>query len=201
LLLEHISIVMNRILFAAAAVFFLLPGAAHAAPYLGLDLNANLLNLNPADPSAYPQTAIGPDFHVGYRFDNLNLAGELGYGSSRGQQDPDNFRMNLLTADGLYYVPIGGFLNLILTAGVADMNYGDSIATFSVFQKNGVDKTVRTGNTVFQGDEIDWRAGGGLSFILTEGYEVHFITRYQPVSMRGLADYSLSLDVGMNFYF
>jgi hypothetical protein len=192
---------MNRILFAAAAVFFLLPGAAHAAPYLGLDLNANLLNLNPADPSAYPQTAIGPDFHVGYRFDNLNLAGELSYGSSRGQQDPDNFRMNLLTADGLYYVPIGGFLNLILTAGVADMNYGDSIATFSVFQKNGVDKTVRTGNTVFQGDEIDWRAGGGLSFILTEGYEVHFITRYQPVSMHGLADYSLSLDVGMNFYF
>ena len=109
--------------------------------------------------------------------------------------------MNLLTADGLYYVPIGGFLNLILTAGVAEMNYGDSVATFSVIQKNGVAKTVRTGNTVFRGDEFDWRAGGGLSFILTEGYEVHLITRYQPVSMRGLADYSLALDFGMNFYF
>ena len=192
---------MTRILLAAAAAFFLLPGAAEAAPYLGVDLNANLLNLNPADPSAYPQTAIGPDFHVGYRFGNLNLAGELGYGTSRGHQDPDYFHMNQLTADGLYYVPIGGFLNLVLTAGIADMNYGDSTATFSVVQKNGVNKTVRTGNTIFQGDEFDWRAGGGISFILTDGYEVHAITRYQPVSMRGLANYSLSLDFGMNFYF
>ena len=192
---------MNRKLFAAAAAFFLLPGAAQAGPYLGFDVNANLLNLDPNDSSTYPQTGIGPDLHVGYRFDDLNLAGELGYGTSRGHQDPDNLRMDLLTADGLYYVPIGGFLNLLVTAGVADMNYGDSTATFSVFQKNGVNKTARTGNTVFQGDEFDWRAGGGVSFILTEGYEVHAITRYQPVSMRGLANYSLSLDFGMNFYF
>jgi len=192
---------MKRTFLAAAAVFFLLPGIASAAPYVGLDLNANLLNLNPADPAVYPQTAIGPDFHVGYRFNAMNLAGELGYGSSRGQQDPDNFRMNLLTADGLYYVQIGGFLNLIVTAGVAEMNYGDSTPTFSVVQKNGVNRTIRTGNTVFQGDELDWRAGAGLSFIITEGYEVHLITRYQPVSMRGLADYSLSGSFGMNLYF
>lgn len=201
LLLDHISIAMNRILLAAAAAFFLLPVAAQAAPYVGLDLNANLLNLNPADPSTYPQTTIGPNFHVGYRFDNLNLAGELGYGSNRGRQDPDNLRMNLLTADGLYYVPIGGFLNLILTAGVADMNYGASTATYSVIQKNGLNRTVRTGNTIFQGDEFDWRGGAGLSFVLTEGYEVHLITRYQPMTMHGVADYSLSLDFGMNFYF
>jgi|GEM_PF-5829109 len=192
---------MNRILIAAAAALFLLPGAAQAAPYVGLDLNANLLNLNQADSSTYPQTTIGPDLHVGYRFDNLNLAGELGYGTSRGEQDPDNLRIDMLTADALYYVPIGGFVNWIVTAGVADINYGDSTATFSVYQKNDVNRTTRTGNTVFHGDEFDWRVGTGLSFILTQGYEIHFITRYQPISMHGLSDYSLSLAFGMNFYF
>ena len=192
---------MNRILIAAAAALFLLPGAAQAAPYVGLDLNANLLNLNQADSSTYPQTTIGPDLHVGYRFDNLNLAGELGYGTSRGEQDPDNLRIDMLTADALYYVPIGGFVNWIVTAGVADINYGDSTATFSVYQKNDVNRTARTGNTVFHGDEFDWRVGTGLSFILTQGYEIHFITRYQPISMHGLSDYSLSLAFGMNFYF
>jgi hypothetical protein len=192
---------MNRILIAAAAVLFLLQGAAQAAPYVGLDLNANLLNLNQADSSTYPQSTIGPDIHVGYRFDNLNLAGELGYGTSRGEQDPDNLRIDMLTADALYYVPIGGFVNWIVTAGGAEMNYGDSTATYSVYQKNDVNHTLRTGNTVFHGDEFDWRAGTGLSFILTEGYEIHFITRYQPVSMKGLADYSLGASFGMNFYF
>ena len=192
---------MNRVLFAAAAVVFLLPGAAQAAPYVGLDLNANLLNLNQADSSTYPQTTIGPDIHVGYRFDNLNLAGELGYGTSRGEQDPDNLRLDMLTADALYYVPIGGFVNWIVTAGGAEMNYGDSTATFSVYQKDDVNHTLRTGNTVFHGDEFNWRVGTGLSFVLTQSYEIHFITRYQPVSMHGLSDYSLSLAFGMNFYF
>lgn len=192
---------MNRVLIAAAAVLFLLPGAAQAAPYVGLDLNANLLNLNQANSSTYPQTTIGPDFHVGYRFNNLNLAGELGYGTSRGEQNPDNLRLDMLTADALYYVPVGGFVNWIVTAGGAEVNYGDSTATYSVYQKNGFDHTLRTGNTVFHGDEFDWRVGTGLSFILTDGYEVHFITRYQPVSMHGLSDYSLSLAFGMNFYF
>jgi hypothetical protein len=192
---------MNRVLIAAAAVLFLLPGAAQAAPYVGLDLNANLLNLNPSDSSTYPQTTIGPDFHVGYRFDNLNLAGELGYGTSRGEQDPDNLRIDMLSADALYYVPIGGFVSWIVTAGGAEMNYGDSTATFSVYQKDGENHTLRTGNTVFHGDEFDWRVGTGLSFVFTQGYEIHFITRYQPVSMHGLSDYSLSLAFGMNFYF
>ena len=192
---------MNRVLIAAAAALFLLPGAAQAAPYVGIDLNANLLNLNPSDSSAYPQSTIGPDIHVGYRFDSLNLAGELGYGTSRGEQDPDNLRIDMLTADALYYVPIGGFVNLVLTAGMADMNYGDSTATFSVYQKDGENHTLRTGNTVFNGDEVDWRAGGGLSFVLTDSYEIHLIARYQPVSMKGLADYSLGASFGMNFYF
>ena len=139
--------------------------------------------------------------HVGYRFDGLNLAGELGYGTSRGKQDPDILRLNMLSADGLYYVPVGGFLSLILTAGAAEVNYGDSTAGFFVTQTNGVTKTRRQGDTVFHGDEFDWRAGAGLSFALTDGYEIHFVTRYQPVSMNGLATNALSLDFGMNFYF
>lgn len=192
---------MNRTLLAAAAVLFLLSGAAQAAPYAGIDLNANLLNLNPAASSTYPQTTVGPDLHLGYRFDNLHLAGELGYGTSKGRQDPDNLRLNMLSVDGLYYVPIGGFMNLVLTGGAVEMNYGDSTATSVVYQKNGVSHTARQGNTIFHGDELDWRGGAGLSFFLTDGYEVHFITRYQPVAMRGIADYSLSLNFGMNFYF
>lgn len=192
---------MTRLLLAAAAALFLLPGVAQAAPYVGIDLNANLLNMNSSDPSIYPQSTVGPDFHVGYRLNNLNLAGELGYSTSVGHQDPDNLRLNMLSADALYYVPIGGFLNFVLTAGAAEVNYGDSTATSFVYIKDGETRTFRQGNTIFHGDEFDWRAGGGLSFVLTEGYEVHFLGRYQPVSMHGLSDYSLGLDLGMNFYF
>jgi hypothetical protein len=192
---------MNRVLIAAAAALLLLSGRAEAAPYAGIDLNANLVNLNPADPSTYPQSTVGGAIHAGYLFDNLNLAGELGYGTSRGQQEPDNLRSDILSLDGLYYVPVGGFVNLILTAGMADMNYGDSTATFAIYQKGGFNRTARTGITIFHGDEVDWRAGTGLSFTLADGYELHFITRYQPVTMNGLANYSLSLTFGMNFYF
>lgn len=190
---------MTRILTAAVAALFLLPGAAQAAPYAGIDLNANLLNLNSADPSTYPQSTIGPAIHVGYRFDNL--AGELGYSTSRGQQDPDNLRLNMLSADALYYVPVGGFLNLVLTAGGAEVNYGDSTSNSFVYLKGGNTRTYRQGDTIFHGDEFDWRVGGGLSFNITQGYELHFLGRYQPVSMHGLSDYSAGLDFGMNFYF
>ena len=75
----------------------------------------------------------------------MNLAGELGYGTSRGEQDPDNLRIDMLTADALYYVPIGGFVNWIVTAGGAEMNYGDSTATYSVYQKNGDESHVAHG--------------------------------------------------------
>jgi hypothetical protein len=191
----------SSLVVVAAASMLLWSSGADASPYVGIDLNADLLNLNPADSFNDPQATVGPAFHVGYRFDGLNLAGELGYSTSRGEQDPDYLHLNMLTVDGLYYVPVGGFLSLILTAGAAEVNYGDSTATFFVSQVNGVTKTFRQGNTVFNGDEFDWRAGAGLSFALTDSYEIHFLTRYQPVSMRGLADYSLGLDFGMNFYF
>jgi len=192
---------MKSSLVIAAAYLLLWSSGADASPYAGVDLNSDLLNLNSADSSLFPQSMVGPDFHVGYRFDGLNLAAELGYGTGRGKQDPDILRLNRLSADGLYYVPVGGFLSLVLSAGGAEVNYGDSTATFIVNQTNGVTKTFRQGNTVFHGDEFDWRAGAGLSFALTDSYEIHFLTRYQPVSMKGLADYSLSLDFGMNFYF
>jgi hypothetical protein len=192
---------MNHNLIAASAALLLLSGGAEAAPYAGIDLNANLLNLAPAEALTYPQSTVGPDFHLGYRFDNLNLAAELGYGTGRGEQDPDNLRIDTLTFDGLYYVPVGGFVNIIFTGGMADMNYGDSTATYYVYQKGGINRTARVGITAFHGDEVDWRAGTGLSFLLADDYEVHFITRYQPVSMNGMANYSLSLSFGMNVYF
>jgi opacity protein-like surface antigen len=192
---------MKRTLIAAAIALLLPSGAALASPYVGFNLNANLLDMNQANASSFPQTTLGPDFHAGYRFDNLNLAGELGYGISRGDQTPDNLRINMLTADALYYVPIGGFLNVVLTAGMAEVNYGDSQATFSVVQENGQTKSVRTGNTIFGGNELDWRVGTGLSFAFTDGYEVHLLTRYQPLSMGDRTNYSLSAGFGMNFYF
>jgi len=192
---------MKRTLIAAAAALLLPSGAAEAAPYVGVNLNVNTLDVNQANTAAFPQSTIGGDFHGGYRFDNLNLAGELGYGTSRGEQTPDNLRINMLTGDALYYVPIGGFLNIVLTAGIAEVNYGDSRATYSVVQENGQTKSVRTGNTIFHGNEFDWRVGPGFSFALADGYEVHLITRYQPLSMGERNNYSLSLSFGMNFYF
>ncbi|MGH6829112.1 MAG: outer membrane protein [Rhizomicrobium sp.] len=186
---------------AALAGLFLAtpPLTALADPYLGFDLDAAALDLAPGDPATYPQSLLGVGAHGGYRFDNF--AGELGYSTVRGEMTPDNIRLNQLTLDGLYYVPVGGFLSLLFTGGAADTNYGDSTFTTSTYQANGTTKSVRQGNTVFGGNEFDWRAGAGLSFSLTDGYEVHFITRYQPLSMNRVANYQLSLNVGVNFYF
>lgn len=175
-------------------------GAALAAPYLGFDIDAKSLNLEPSQSQGLPQNGLGVDLHGGYRFDNL--AGELGYGYARGEVAPNNLRLNQLTLDGLYYVPVGGFLNLVLTAGGADTNYGDStFTTRQVSRSDGTTKTQRQGITQFGGNEFDWRAGGGLSFNFIDGYEVHFLTRYQPLSLGGRASYALTLNVGMNFYF
>jgi len=191
---------MKRTLIAAAAALLLPPAAAEAAPYVGVNLNATSLDTNQSNPASFPESTIGPDFHVGYRIDSLNLAGELGYGTNRGTQDPDILRINMLTGDALYYVPIGGFLNGVLTAGMAETNYGMSSPTFHVAMVNGVNKSFRTGNTIFHGNEFDWRVGGGLSFQLTDTYEVHLLARYQPMSMGELTNYALSLSFGMNFY-
>lgn len=191
---------MKRILIAAAAAL-LLPSVAEASPYIGVDLNANMLDYKLGSASTFPQSALGPQFHVGYLADGLNLAGELGYTTTRGEQTPDNLRINLLTADALYYVPVGGFLRVVLTAGMADMNYGDSRATYSVVRTNRQTKSMRTGNTIFGGNEFDWRAGTGLSFAIADGYEAHLLTHYQPISMGNRANYLLGLSFGMNFYF
>jgi hypothetical protein len=190
-----------RLSFAIAlGTLGLFVGEAAAAPYLGFDVDAKSLNLEPNQPATYPQSGLGVNLHGGYRYNNL--AGELGYGFVRGEVAPNNLRLNQLTLDGLYYVPVGGFLNLVLTAGAAETNYGDSsFITTSVQRSDGSTKSQRQGITQFGGDELDWRAGGGISFNLLEGYELHFLTRYQPLSLGRRADYALTVNVGMNFYF
>lgn len=192
---------MKRTLIAVAAALLLPSGAAQAAPYVGIDLNANLLDLNESTAASYPQSTLGPQFHAGYLLDGLNLAGELGYSTSRGEQTPDNLRLNMLTGDALYYVPVGGILNIILTGGMAETNYGDSEATYAVGVEHGETKSFRTGNTIFGGNEFDWRAGAGLSFRLADSYEIHLISRYQPISMGDRGNYLFSMNFGVNFYF
>lgn len=184
----------------AVAILGLLTGGAQAAPYLGFDINAQSLNLEPNQPAVYPQSGLGVNLHAGYRFDNV--AGELGYGFARGEVAPNNLRLNQLTLDGLYYVPVGGFLNLVLTAGAAETNYGDSSFVTTIVQRDdGSTKSQRQGVTQFGGDEFDWRVGGGLSFSFLDAYEVHVLTRYQPLSLGDRASYALTLNAGMNFYF
>ena len=177
------------------------PLAALADPYLGFDVDASALDLAPGDPPTYAQSLLGVGAHGGYRLGNI--AAELGYSTVRGEMAPNNIRLNKLSLDGLYYVPVGGgFLNLVFTGGAVETNFGDSNFITGIYQaKDNITKSFRQGDTVFGGDELDWRAGAGLSFPFAGFYEVHVITRYQPLFISGLANYDLSLSVGMNFYF
>jgi hypothetical protein len=183
--------------FLLATLFALLPlSAAQAAVYAGADLDIDSTDFKNSAPQIFPQSTIGPDVHVGYHF--ASWAVELGYGTTHKAFQDTELRFNRLTGDGLMYVPLGGFLNLILTAGVSDTNSGASTFTHKAYQQDGIDKVTRVPTPLLTGDEINWRAGTGLSFSFGGGYEFHVIGRYEPLTVNGLSNYALSMSTGFN---
>jgi hypothetical protein len=183
--------------FLLAIFFALLPlSAAQAAVYAGIDLGIDSTDLKNSASNLYPESTIGPGVHLGYHF--ANWAVELGYGTTHKAFQETELRFNRLTGDGIAYVPLGGFVNLLVTAGMSDTNFGASTFAHKSYQQNGIDKTTRVATTLLNGDEFNWRAGTGLSFSFGGGYEFHVIGRYEPLGMKGLANYALSMDTGFN---
>src|SRR5665213_110855 len=181
--------------FLLATFFALLPlSAAQAAIYAGADLAIDSTDLKSSAPQIFPESSIGPGVHLGYHF--ANWAVELGYGTTHKAFQATELRFNRLTGDGLMYVPLGGFLNLIVTAGMSDTNFGASTFTHKSYQQDGIDKTTRVPTPLVGGDEFNWRGGTGFSFSFGGGYEFHVIGRYEPLSMKGLSNYALSMDTG-----
>ena len=183
-----------------AALFVVLPlSTAQAAFYGGLDFDADSVTFNSSAPNQLPDGQLGLGAHVGYHFDNL--AAELGYGTTRSSYFQEDLRFNRLTLDGIYYIPIGGFLNLLVTGGGSQTNYGASSYIQKSYMEQAIVKTTRVPTTVLSGDEFDWRAGAGFSFQFSHGYELHVIGRYEPLTMNGIADNALSVGVGFNIEF
>ena len=110
---------------------------------------------------------------------------ELGYGTTHKAFQETEIRYNRLTGDGLVYVPLGGFLNFLVTAGLSDTNFGASTFQHKSYQQDGIDKTTRVATTVLTGDELNWRGGAGLSFSFGGGYEFHVIGRYRAADHEG----------------
>jgi hypothetical protein len=188
---------MNRSFLLSAILIALLPAsAAEAAVYAGFDLAADSLNLNSTAPQLFSQSLIGPQIHGGYHWNDF--AAELGYGTTRKSEQQTDLRFNRLTLDGIYYIPVGGFLNLALTGGMSEDNYGASNYTRKSYTEDGIIKDTRVSSTILHGNEFNWRLGGGLSFSFAGGYEFHVLAHYEPVSMNGLANNALSLQTGFN---
>ncbi len=180
-----------------AGLFALLPlSAADAAVYGGLDLVANSIDFKSTAPSLFAESLLGPTIHIGDHFSRFAV--ELGYGTVRHTFQQTDLRINRLTGDGLAYVPVGGFLNIVLTAGLSQANFGASDYTHQSYLKNGIIKQARVPATLLHGDQINWRGGAGLSFSFAGGYEFHVIGRYEPLTMSGLANSALSLNTGFN---
>jgi hypothetical protein len=181
-------------------MFLVCLSAAGAEPYVGLDSNRYSLTLSNSASQLTPQSAAGEDIHIGDRFGNL--AGELGYGTSTSYSNLslDNLHLTRLTADGIFYLPVAGGLNILLTAGGARTNYGISTYARNYYQLDNKTKSNNADAPVISGDELNWRAGAGLSFGLDE-FELRTLVRYQPLSLQGQAQNALSLDFGINFYF
>ena len=173
---------------------------AHAAPYMGLDADRTAITLKGVDPELYPQSAAGEDIHIGERFGNV--AGELSYSSDTFGDGGtlDNLHLDRLAADGVFYLPIYGGLNILAIAGGGEINYGISSYARNYFLADTKQKTINTDQTLTEGDEFDWRAGGGLSFGFDQ-FEIRAVARYQPLSMQHQAQNALSLDIGLNVYF
>jgi hypothetical protein len=183
-----------------AALFTVMPlASAQAAMYAGFDLTADSINLSNTALNLYPEAAIGPGVHIGDRFGNFAV--ELGYGTTRNSLQQADLRFNRLTADGIYYLPLGGFLNLLATAGMSETNFGTSTFTEQTYLQDNITKTTRVATTLLHGNTLDWRAGTGLSFALGDGYEFHVMGHYEPLSAKGLANYALSVNAGFNIAF
>jgi hypothetical protein len=187
---------MARILLPAILIALLPASAASAAVYAGFNLTADSVNFTDAAPSVLSESLIGPQIHLGYHLSDFGV--ELGYGTTRKSEQDTDLRFNRLTADGLYYLPVGGILNLVLTGGLAQDNYGASTFIKKSYTQDGTVKDTRVGTTLLSGNEFDWRAGGGLSFSFADGYELHVIGRYEPLTMKHLASNTLSLETGFN---
>lgn len=187
---------MTRFLLPAILIALLPTSVANAAIYAGFNLTADSVNFTDAAPSVLSESLIGPEVHLGYHLSDFGV--ELGYGTTRKSEQDTDLRFNRLTGDGLFYVPVGGILNLVLTGGVAEDNYGASTFVKKTYTQNGIVKDTRVGTTLLSGNEFDWRAGGGLSFSFAGGYEIHVIGRYEPLTMGHLANNALSLQTGFN---
>ncbi|MGZ5921565.1 MAG: hypothetical protein ACXWLT_07340 [Rhizomicrobium sp.] len=187
---------MKAHILLAMALSLLPLSAAQAAIYAGADLAVDSTDLKNSASDLYPESTIGPDVHLGYHANSWAV--ELGYGTTHKAFQETELRFNRLTGDGLVYVPLGGFLNFLVTAGMSETNFGASTFQHKSYQQAGIDKTTRVATTVLNGDELDWRAGTGLSFSFGGGYEFHVIGRYEPLTMKGLSNYALSMDTGFN---
>ena len=186
----------------AGLIFALVPAAAaEAAPYIGLDLGEASIDFNNSASTLYSQSVAGFEFHVGERFEGF--AAELGYGTmnKNGNTTIDNMRLDKLTADAIYYLPVFGRISLLLTAGVDEVSYGASTYSTTQYQSNGIYKTSRDDMSVLSGNGFDWRAGAGFSFPIFDDFELHFVGRYEPLKMGGQANYTLSTEVGIDYYF
>lgn len=180
-----------------ASLFSLAALPAEAAIYAGVDLGVDSTDLNQSANNLFPQSTIGPSIHIGDHFGGLAL--ELGYGTTRKTEQQTDQRYDRLSGDGLAYVPLGGFLDLVLTAGLSQTNYGASTYELKSFTNSrGVLREARESITLLHGDQLDWRGGGGFSFAFLNGYEFHVIGRYEPLTMKGLSNYAISLDTGFN---
>ena len=187
---------MKKSLFLAGLLTVMPLFPAHAAIYAGADLVADSINLNDSALNLYPEGALGPSVHIGDRFGNFAV--ELGYGTTRNSYQQADLRFDRLTGDGIFYLPVGGFLKLLATAGISETNFGTSTYTEQSYVQDGITKTARHSTTLLHGNALDWRAGTGFSFAFGEGYEFHVMGRYEPLATKNLANSALSVDAGFN---
>ncbi|MES2256767.1 MAG: outer membrane beta-barrel protein [Pseudomonadota bacterium] len=187
---------MNKQILLAALLILAPLSAAQAAVYAGADLLLDSVDMKNTASENYSESTIGPGIHLGDHF--AFGAVELGYSTTRKTFQDTDLRFNRLTGDGISYVPLGGMLNLLVTAGLSETNFGASSFTHKGYTQDNVAKTTRVATTLLHGNEFDWRAGTGFSFAFGNGYEFHVIGRYEPLVMRGLSNYALSMDTGFN---
>jgi len=180
---------------ALAFLFFTLP--ATAEPYFVLGGDASVIDLKNPPPALYPQSAGGLGFDLGERFGMV--AGEIGYGENNtgGSANVDAMHFDQMRADGILYIPILGTLNLLLTGGGAETNYGISAFARNPYTDNGKVKTANGDTTVIHGNEFDWRAGTGFSIAFSDDFELRAVARYQPLSMNNSADSMISFSFGI----
>jgi len=185
---------MRQVEICAVAILAMAAGGtAHAATYIGVDIQGTAPFYRDNLFVSEPQHFGGADIHAGWRQGIFALEG--GWYIGQGGSGDNRLSLSGFTVDGLIYSPVRlGGAEPFLTVGTANLLARSATITNTVTP----DSWSRTVAPLFSEQNWDWRAGAGLEWGFTQSVRGRLTARYEDFSFNGKMHGGATLSFGIN---